>query len=333
MASPSPLGSLQTLRGLAAWMVCVYHFAFLFKHTYPFMVDGLDWGQNGVYVFFVISGVVLPWSLDQVSYGYRNFWPFMQKRLLRLYPPFALSVLVCAVAFHATHLFTWPVAEKVIDSLTFAVPFKHSHWVNGVYWTLFVEFQYYIYLGLLFPLLAHRSLVVRSCAIYGSLALSFCSAWFPPADVKNNIFFHLPIFTLGFTLYLYLKDRISSAEFAVASSISAWVMFYETGVFHGFMWNIPVFGALTFFIILFFQKGIGFFDKLGEISYSYYLTHFVFISMVNNHMKSLVKSPWGIFVCIAVLQVATYYGAKLFYHIIEKPSLRWTKRVVYKKIG
>jgi peptidoglycan/LPS O-acetylase OafA/YrhL len=331
MSSAQPLGSLQTLRGVAAWMVCIYHFAFLFKHTYPFMVEGLDWGQNGVYVFFVISGVVLPWSLDQIRYSYTNFGSFMLKRLLRLYPPFALSVIVCAIAFHATHLFTWPVAEKVIDSLTFTVPFKHSHWVNGVYWTLFVEFQYYIYLGLLFPLLAHKSLAIRSLALYGSLALSFFSVCFQPADVKTTLFFHLPIFTLGFTLYLYLKERISFKEFTVASTLAAGVMFYEMGIYHGLMWSIPVFGVLTFFAILFFQKGIAFFDKLGEISYSYYLTHFIFISMVNNYMKPFVKSPWGIFVAVAAIQVSTYYGAKLFYHIIEKPSLRWTKRVVYSK--
>lgn len=327
----NPLGVLNTLRALAAWMVCLYHFAFMFKESHPALVEGFDWGQNGVYVFFLISGVVLPWSMDVGNYQYKNAFQFLKKRMLRLYPPFALSVFVCAAAFHwGPRLWTWDIGQRIVDSLFFLVPFKHSHWINGVYWTLFVEFQFYLFLALVFPLMRNSKAWVRWSVLMGSLVLSFASKFFAPVDVKTELFFHLPVFVLGFYLYLYMKERIGQWEFLIGSVLTSYVMFYEMGILHGFMWNIPVFGFCAFVIVLFFRKGIPWLEHLGEISYSYYLMHFIFIAIANNYVRPNFTGEYGIWITVGILQIMAYMGAWMFYYIIERPSLRWTKLVKYK---
>jgi len=50
-ATTNPIGLLNALRGIAAWMVCMFHSAFIIKPFYPELLPLLDWGQEGVYVF------------------------------------------------------------------------------------------------------------------------------------------------------------------------------------------------------------------------------------------------------------------------------------------
>ena len=61
MEQRNQLDLLNALRGIAAWMVCLFHASFLVKEFYPGLCLFFDIGQEGVCVFFVISGVVLPW--------------------------------------------------------------------------------------------------------------------------------------------------------------------------------------------------------------------------------------------------------------------------------
>ena len=80
MEQKNQLDLLNALRGIAAWMVCLFHASFLVKEYYPSLYHFLDIGQEGVYVFFVISGVVLPWSMDAGRYAWKNADRFLLKR-------------------------------------------------------------------------------------------------------------------------------------------------------------------------------------------------------------------------------------------------------------
>ncbi|MFM7309531.1 MAG: hypothetical protein ACKOZY_02900 [Flavobacteriales bacterium] len=46
------LDILNSLRAVAALMVCLYHAAFVLSNDFPSMTKALDIGQEGVYVFF-----------------------------------------------------------------------------------------------------------------------------------------------------------------------------------------------------------------------------------------------------------------------------------------
>ena len=66
---------------------------------------------------------------------------------------------------------------------------------------------------LIFPFLASNKQSIRLIAFYGTLGLTFLSHFFAPIHTKENVFFHLPVFALGFSLFLYYKKNISKLEF------------------------------------------------------------------------------------------------------------------------
>lgn len=330
----NPIGLLNALRGVAAWMVCMFHSAFIIQPFYPEFHHLLDWGQEGVYVFFVISGVVLPWSMEQGKYGFKNLDKFMLKRIVRLYPPFVVSVIIFVIGIWIMKdnrsFYDVEIMQRFIDSVTFQVPFKESRWVIEVYWTLFVEFQYYIYLALIFPFLASNKLSVRLVAYYGSLALTFLSHFFVPMHTKENVFFHLPVFALGFSLFLYYKKNISKLEFWSGVVVSLAVGLFNIYDQLHLGTHITIVAGLTFFAIYFIKKGPSWLNFIGDVSYSYYLFHLFFVSFIYGkfyHESQDGKLVWVVFIAI---QVYAVLGAWMMYHLIEKPSLAWTKKIRYR---
>ncbi len=330
MTKKNDLAFLNTLRAIAAWMVCLFHASFLLKEYYPFTYNVLSWGQEGVYVFFIISGVVLPWSMDQSNYQWRFAGKFMLKRMLRLYPPFLISVVICAFGFYGLKGMLAPEGlTKMLHSITFAAPFLGTKWVNDVYWTLFVEFQFYLYLALIFPFFISKKMWVRTAALVFTLALSFLSKSFEPKVVKVTLLFHLPVFTMGYYVYLYLKGRIKAPEFWMGLLLSTLVCLYLTGILHGLKWRIVITAFLTVLVIIWVKQGNRWLDQLGEISYSFYLTHWFVISTCNHFFYHDMRSPLGSVLFFLLIQVGSIALAKLFYQAVEKPSLQWTKMVRY----
>jgi peptidoglycan/LPS O-acetylase OafA/YrhL len=330
----NPIGLLNSLRGVAALMVCLFHSAFIIKDYNPEFYKSLDWGQEGVYVFFVISGVVLPWSMLQGKYSFKNFGRFMLKRILRLYPPFVISVLVFVIGIWIMKddrsFFDTDVFNQFVDSIFFLVPFKESKWVIEVYWTLFVEFQYYIYLALIFPFLVHKRLPVRLLAYYGTIALTFLSHFFVPNHTKENLFFHLPIFCLGFSLFLYYKQIIGKWEFWSGVVVASVVGFVNINNFLYLSYHITLVSLVTFFLIYFVKQGPRFLDFLGDVSYSFYLFHLVFVSYIYGKFYHEANDPFWVWFVFWSIQLAAIVGAWAMYNLVEKPSLNWTKKVKYK---
>ena len=77
-------------------------------------------------------------------------------------------------------------------------------WVNVVYWTLAIEFQWYLLVGLMFPLLASRSQVARFVAIAAMMISYFMVG-------HDRLIFHsIPDFS-GRCLCVSVPCRISSA--------------------------------------------------------------------------------------------------------------------------
>ncbi len=331
MEQKNQLDLLNALRGIAAWMVCLFHASFLVKEFYPGLYRFFDIGQEGVYVFFVISGVVLPWSMDAGKYQWKNADRFLIKRWLRLYPPFLVSVIICTFGFVGLQGFTNPVIlHKMMHSVLFTAPFFGEKWINDVYWTLFVEFQFYIYLALFFPLIAHQNRTIRTTALFGGLALALLSQFFTGRYVKLELFFHLPVFTLGYYLYLRLKGRIGESEFWIGLVVTSFAALYITGHLHGLSYRLAAVAIVTALLIYAVRRKIPYLDALGEVSYSFYLTHWFVISMANYWFYQYSKTETGSLVVFIGIQAGAILLAALFYRVVEMPSLRWTKKIKYR---
>ena len=96
-SSSSRLLSLDSLRGIAAFIVLLDHCV----HSLPDLEDKrilvhLANGSASVLIFFVLSGMVLTMTCTRRDPD--KYIPFIVKRIFRIWPPFALAVLVAAVA-------------------------------------------------------------------------------------------------------------------------------------------------------------------------------------------------------------------------------------------
>src|ERR1700680_1263338 len=87
----SRLAWLDALRGFAALCVVFDHGSTLMlEPVRDFLYRWLAPGQYGVFVFFLISGYIIPASLERRG-SVRGFWT---SRLFRLYPMYAVALVI-----------------------------------------------------------------------------------------------------------------------------------------------------------------------------------------------------------------------------------------------
>src|SRR6516162_1153981 len=96
----SRLAWLDVLRGVAALCVVFDHFGyFVPRQLYRAIGLWINPGDYGVFVFFIISGYIVPASLERKG-SVRTFWV---SRIFRLYPLYLLAVAI-ALALYAVHV-------------------------------------------------------------------------------------------------------------------------------------------------------------------------------------------------------------------------------------
>lgn len=320
---------INCLRGIAASMVCFFHFVVPKGYIYDEDIKSLfTIGKTGVYIFFVISGVVIPLSMIRGGYAYRNWGKFMLKRVVRLEPPYLACILLALIYFQVRTLVPtsadvdlMPSAKDLLLHVGYLVPFFNAHWALSIFWTLAVEFQYYIALSLLLPMVLTGSKAYRYC-----FYLIFL---FAPFLLLHNIAFlpvHMPFFLLGI-LYTFLKTGIiESREYFILTLLSITVTVIVSPI------SNAIAGLLTILIINFlpnFTNNI--LDFLGKISYSLYLLHPItgkaFINVLSYKFHASYQKP----IVIITGYLLTLIAAYIFYRIIEKPSLKLSHKIQYKR--
>ncbi|MBW8684193.1 acyltransferase family protein [Chitinophaga rhizophila] len=313
--------SLSFLRALAVLMVCFCHFGQPFNEGNAFAGTFNafhEYGKYGVQVFFVISGFVIPLSLDKGRYQLEHYGKFLLKRLIRLHPPYlialgitlvvlALSTAVKHIAFPET---TWSVFLSLF--------YLHHPDSNPVFWTLKVEAEYYLFIGLFFVLLQKYQRLTLAVSIPLFMLLS-------QTAVVNyiDLFSHLLYFMIGIIGYvMYMKGGKNWLE---AGYITAIVAF--TYLFDGAAPTI----AATFTILvimLYTGKVHKSFDFLGEISYSVYLLHFPLGIKLINLAGRYVKPQYDIALFVFTVLFCLGVGY-VFWKYIERPFSERSNRIKY----
>ena len=324
---PFRLNQLNSLRAVAAIMVCLYHTAFLLGDELPGVVQILDWGQEGVYVFFVISGLVMPLALDKMNYRHKDFANFMTKRIIRLQPPLILSALVMTfISYHKLKEMGCSLLTLFIGSATLTAPILGIPFVNDIYWTLFAEMQFYLFIAFLFPILVCLKARDRWIIISCLLVISFTSLAFDDKWIKLSLPFHIPVFLMGYFLFLRKTSRINSLEFFLGVTTCTFCCAMLTGYCHELGYRISFVAGVTSIIIAYSDEGFKWFNRIGQYSYSLYLFHWLFISPMAHYVRPYFQGVTGaieLYVLVILLCVA---GSRLLYLLIEKPSLSWAKK-------
>jgi peptidoglycan/LPS O-acetylase OafA/YrhL len=133
------LRDLDSLRGIAASCVLLFHFSYLddFWHQWPVQVR---WGHYGVELFFVISGFVIFMTLEKST----GVTEFLISRVTRLYPAYWCAVLLTSGSLL---ILNWPKAPTlvaVVANLTMLQSFMQVVSIDPSYWTLTIELIFYV---------------------------------------------------------------------------------------------------------------------------------------------------------------------------------------------
>ena len=329
-ATTREIPSIGLVRGIASVMVCYYHLA----HEHPRLLPDnsivkqlATWGWSGVEVFFIISGFVIPYSMYVKNYSISDIGVFLKKRIIRIEPPYLVSILlVLALGYLGSllpsyrgmpYIVDW---ENVASHIAYLNIFTGEKWLQDVYWTLAVEFQFYLLVALAYGLIASGNIYYR--IIFYVLFIAMVKLGFVGGGF---IFSFTPYFMLGIMLFQYYCNIISSKEFWLLLLINLLVLYFFQGIV------LTALAAVTLLLIAFVKKVPKFFRFLGLISYSLYLVHIPVGGRINNLADQFIKNVHAResmpFVSIAFCVGFAY----VFYLLIEKKFKNLAASITYKK--
>jgi peptidoglycan/LPS O-acetylase OafA/YrhL len=320
---------ITELRGLAALLVMLFHFVSVSNNYLrnEYLIRIFAFGKYGVQIFFLISGFILTISLVRANYNLKNAGKFLVKRFIRIEPPFIISLTIILVMLlikgagqniKIEELFTLP---QVLYHLGYWIPFTNYNWLSIVYWTLAIEFQFYILLALLFPLLKENKLL-RMVSLLAIASLFFIH----DLMTEFQLLYWIPIFVSGITLaFITSKRNEKLAYLYVVLAITNLITFIYYPIV------ISCFVIVTQCFIYFGNTlRSQFLYFIGKISYSLYLTHtiigFTLINLVISFTDWIILRYISMILIILITIGFSYY----FNRYLEIPFQRFSSKIKYK---
>lgn len=354
------LAGVDGLRAFAALWVVLFHVHLVSHASFP-RVPFLDlfWtsGWTGVSLFLVVSGFCLYLPFAGGRQSRFHTLSFLRRRALRLLPAYYLS-LALVVPLHlafakslggtagltTTGTLWHALAHATMTHIFFGDTFYS---LNGVYWSLALEWEWYAALPLL-VLVAARWGTFRAAfaaiainLVYSSgLQLAIAEHWLgndlvAGAVLPNQLYGRLAEFALGvIAAELYVSGRLGwtrRVRSFVPLALPAVVLAY----------NLPfstiVFGGIFFVVLCVVLSGEGYVARgfaarpvaaLGLMSYSLYLVHHPLLKVMGALIhRATHAGPNLEFVLLLASVPAIGVAAWLFFLVAERPTLSATYRL------
>lgn len=320
----SRLDSIELVRGLAALAVCIFHFT---KYLWPAesivrKAGGFGWA--GVESFFVISGFIIPYAMYRAKYQYAHYFRFLAKRYLRLAPPYLFAIALalglwwvgCFVPGYRGEPFQFQPG-RFVAHLFFANDLLEIPWLNPVFWTLAVEFQYYVAIGLLFPLLFSTK-PLRNCLTVSLLAMT------PSLPVPEFLVSSWTlVFLAGIVLAQWrLKCLPTSLAFFLGAALLGLIFWHHGRV-------IGIASLLTVCLILCVRRVPFWGLWLGQLSYAIYLVHVPIGGRIINLGSRFAESEISRWLVLAAAFGVSFGAAWSLWFTIERSAIAWSSRIKY----
>lgn len=323
--------ALDSLRGIAALMVCIFHFTndttFLPSDTILHLIGKNGW--SGVQLFFLISGFVIPYSLHKVDYSYQNCFylskRFLARRFIRIEIPYFVSILLVLFVGYLYAISPYYKGngfeldfENIFLHLFYLNSFFDKPFLSSVYWTLGIEFQFYLLMIFIFPLLIKRSIRFIFILLFW-YGLSFVFA-----DV-HLIFGYMPYFGLGILLFRnYIKVEKQNYFYFTA------ILLLSVSLFES---RVSFFVVLIAFLIVYFKPNFSFWGSafLGTISYSLYLIHLSIGGRMISLTALFTQNIYFRIISVLIIVLICICASYIYYLLIEKPSLNLAKKTHEQK--
>lgn len=323
------------LRLILAALVLVQHFS------------SLDYGGWAVFVFFILSGYwVSRMFMGKYRHGRAPWRSFVLNRYLRLLPVYLACLGIAATAYSYAQMLPdfarspawWLRALPIVGS--FGQPL-----LVGPFWSLDIEFQFYLIAPLLVVLMHQLPLrqATLATAVFALASVGFCFAgWTEIASAKPKIV----LYFLGFFLGGIAIHRLGYAAGRRAAILSATALVACAASLTAYPGTRGIFVALLDAKLLALNPGIsaiGAFVSLplvsylvarksspldlhfGNFSYALYAFHIVpstiYYALYGHLPSSMRHGP------LAVAFTAAIAGSLLVYLFIDRPFENLRKRM------
>lgn len=332
---------LDGLRAIAVIMVIWFHFFQRFPSHYPYgseIMPSAIYGDMGVELFFMVSGFVIAMTL----HASESIFAFAVRRATRLWPPMVICSLATFAVLHvvdtAYALEKRPYWTAFLPSWTFTDPklwrwiFPDITYIDGVYWTLFVEVRFYFWVSLFFFLVGAKRFVKIFCSVFLALAVVRAGADQAGAAgiafVLDGLFVaeYMHLFCAGILFHELFSARGAAWKTALIGLCMALVTVKEVdpvrtavtwaffAVFFALVWNRKLLRPLRVAPLVW----------IGWCSYSLYLLH--------HHIgvAAITLLPQGrsdtFYLSVVVGIGAILFGASFVVYItVERRSGRWAQ--------
>lgn len=343
--------AFEIFRALAVSMVLVGHFTDAAPDL-PVIAKkiGFAFGYYGIPLFFIISGFLLTASLVSIlknkhcSY-IRASSIFLEKRFLRIYPAYLVSLIISAIYLHAS-LFDFLVHFFNVHNLVDG----YNRSINVVYWTLAVEFQWYILapLFILFFVKNNRQLqvIILLAFLLSSIVLRFyffneyldhkynlrSLVWI----ANDQLYIHLYNFLLGVFLYQcrHIKIKIHYSLVFLLLAMLLLIGYIQSDLIAGINMHLE---QMTYYRLLLGYVAILILAFLVFISLNVELSHrtyqlIAFISLVSyslylyhlpilDYLK-IYQLPWYLY--LPAFLSGSVFVASVSYYLVEAPFLKYS---------
>ncbi|MDX3910734.1 MAG: acyltransferase [Sphingobium sp.] len=341
------LRSLTAARGLAAWLVVLYHIRSGADWAPLWLLEAASKGYLAVDFFFLLSGFVIYLSAHRTMLreGQAAILPFLGRRFARIYPLYGfmlaltvLFVLALQLTGGSTEGYPWrelPLHIAMMQNwgLTELLAWNHPAW------SISAESAAY----LLFPLLVLRTPIARAnrTSLLGAMILTLgLLGLILTGNGESTLGGYIPQFGLircltefacGAMLCAFWLRGPDGEVHAFAISMAGVAMFWGLWLagLSGEIWAFPA-GAACLILALahasaFRRNPLHWhgFQALGEISYATYLSHFMLYIWFK---IAFVQDPGSVPPMLMLAFLALTLAASfLLHHGIEKPGRLWVQ--------
>lgn len=339
---------LDLVRFCAAVSVLVYHYVAWFSSDNPqqsLLLDTIapwtQFGFLGVPLFFMVSGYVI---LNSALH--RTPTEFAKLRSIRLFPVywFCVAVTSLVVIFLPLPSGTKPVAISLdittfLMNLTMLQDYMGINSIDGVYWTLFRELQFYVCMFvLMWTGVIHRVRVWLTAW----LVLTLCFMIF-----RQPSFFGIfispeysPFFIGGVACSLIRKDGPNDFN-SIVLLVSMAMSCHSIALLNSSFMPVPVASAdaicqcvvvlfYLVFVLISYQwiniKPVGWIAMLGGITYPLYLIH----NLVAKSIMIRIVNTMGPVSIILAATCTSLCVAWLIHKYFEQPVGAFLKRLLIR---
>lgn len=346
--------ALDHLRLFAASTVVVYH-GILFFSGYFFGSGAWTYSLNPLYTFFIeghsavalfmaLSGFLFTIGSHKRRIDYRGF---VTNRFLRIYPLF--------IAIITAGLLSYPEAfsiGRLLRTLLLTANMPGALVLgeySTMFWTISVEFQFYLLFPLIFTLMGRygpraifaavaAAIALRAAAVYAGFDFKMATYWTLVGRIDQFL-----IGMIAAALYLRSPElwrrALAPSVALVAAMLWAFNMlggWPSTGWWR-VVWPAVEASAWALFLLAYvsFMRGrdgiiVRSLARLGELSYSMYLTHVIIWYAVVMRGWQMDFSPDPVLNAFAnsalIILPATIAVSAVSYNLVERPFLRLRKR-------